>query len=111
METKQETLEEYNERLKKMREEGKPVIKNIQGKQLILKGVLDKLTITESKFGGENARLEMGGFNYYFNAKTKGIAEKMFSVGDLVAFTVKESPNRNNPLKPYLVIEQVFYTF
>ena len=85
-------------------------IKNIEGKALILKGVIDKITFLPNQFG-LNHRIEMHGASYYFNSKVEGTCEKLFKVGEIAAFTVRESPNKNNALKPYLIIDQIFYTF
>ncbi len=89
----------------------KPVIKSVNGKALILKGVIEKISPLKSKFGG-SARIEMGGVSYYFNySGDEKIVHKMFLVGQPSAFTVAESPNKRNPEKPFLVIQQVFFTF
>lgn len=85
-------------------------VKNIGGKALILRGIIEKITPLSSKYG-ENHRIEMGGNSYYFPSKVPGTCEKMFKVGDRAAFTVREAPNKNNPNNPFLIIENVFYTF
>jgi len=103
-------MSDYEKDLKKTREDSKPKIKNVEGRQLVIKGVIEKITSINSKYG-ESHRIEMNGNSFYFNSKVPGAVDKMFEIGKLAAFTVRESINRHNPDKPFLVIETIFYTF
>lgn len=86
----------------------KPKIKAINGKPLILKGIVDKIEPIKSNFG-HSWRIKMGNSVYYFNSSSENGAAKMFKEGEKSAFTVKETPNKREPEKPYLVIEHIFY--
>lgn len=78
-------------------------VKSIDGKKLILRGVIDSINKVPSKFG-YSARIKMGDATYYFNCKIESTIDKMFKQGEKAAFTVKDSGK-------YLVIQDVFYTF
>lgn len=86
-------------------------IKNIHGKALILKGIVSKITPLTSQFGYSWSILMEHGSSYYLNGKSEDLASRLFTVGKLAAFTVAEKPNRRNPDRPFLVIDQVLYTF
>lgn len=86
-------------------------VKNISGKPLILRGIVSKITPQKSNFGF-SWRIEMDhGANYFLNGKSEDLADRLFKVGEKSAFTVRETPNKKYPEKPYLVIEQVMYVF
>ncbi len=89
----------------------KPKIKSIDGKPLILVGLVDKIEYSGERFNQHNWRIKMNGFVYYYNSISFNSAEKLFTEGEKTAFTVRESPNKRNPEQPFLVISQVFWTF
>lgn len=93
-------------------EANKPLaVKNIAGKPLILKGIVEKIIPLKSKYGYAWAIQMNHGVSYYLNGKSSDTADRLFKAGEFAAFTVEERENKNNPLKPYLVINQVLYTF
>lgn len=103
-------LADYDKKLKDTRAEAKeakkPQIKNIQGRPLILKGVVEKITTTKTTYGW-NSRVEMGGVTYFYSSKVEFGVDKMFKVGSVAAFTVESKMYKE---KEILCINQVFYT-
>lgn len=99
-------LTDYDKKLKDHKAEVKDKLKtkNVAGKQLIVRGVIDEITPIKSNFG-YSWRLKLGGSTLYYNSKFEYSAEKMnLKAGEKLACTVKESGK-------YLVIETIFYTF
>lgn len=88
----------------------KPQYKNIDGKPLILKGVVEKIEPINARHGF-SWRIKMNGSTYYYNSSRENGVEKMFEVGKPCAFVVRESPNSRKPESPYLIIQHIFYTF
>ena len=78
-------------------------VKSIDGKKLIIRGMVDDIIVVPSKFS-YSWKIKMGNASYYFNSKSEHAIEKMFRKGERAAFTVKESGK-------YLVVDDVFYTF
>lgn len=77
--------------------------------ELVHQGIVSKITSLNSKYG-HSWRIEMAhGASYYFNSKTPGLAEKMFTVNSKAAFTcnIKPNPRGGN----YHIINQVLFTF
>jgi hypothetical protein len=74
----------------------------LDGKILITKGFVEKITPVSSKFGGFNYRVTVGGSNFYFNCKVEDGVYKLLEVGKPCAFLAKKKG-------AYSVITQVFY--
>lgn len=107
METKEKT-NQSNTQAPDTKYQNQPLkVKAIDGKPLIVRGVVDKITTKQTKFG-YTSTIEMHGAYFYFHHKTQDAVDKMFKVGDKAAFTVKESKSSTND-KVFLTIDTVFY--
>jgi hypothetical protein len=84
--------------------------KNINGRPLLMKGVVEKITPIKSKHGF-SWRVEIAGSNFYYNSARENGIEKIIKEGEAIAFVVRESPNKRDTNKPYLIISHVVFSF
>jgi hypothetical protein len=78
-------------------------VTSIDGKHLIVQGVVDEIKKGNSKYG-YSYRIYVNGQCYFFNCKTEGAVFQLFEVGKKCAFQFEMS-------KEFKKITQVFYSF
>ena len=87
-----------------IKQKDKPKVKSVDGRQLIVRGIIDEVTSIKANFG-YSWRIKMSGAVYYYNSKFENSAAKMGLVaGEKLACTVKESGK-------YLILDTIFFTF